>query len=168
MLPVKYPPAFFLQLLLMPTRACYVAYKKSHPNIPIGFISAAIKQPVAALPSFAPDDAGPIVSARPRDKAALDLTKTRLEILTLGVLPSHQQRGLARRLVRRVVDALRMSCAANSIDGVPIFANVAVSNTEALKFYKHIGMEVSPCIIRNLYRTLAYGSKDAYLVVGVI
>ena len=168
LLPVKYPPAFFLQLLLMPTRACYVAYKKSHPNIPIGFISAAIKQPVAALPSFAPDDAGPIVSARPRDKAAPDLTKTRLEILTLGVLPSHQQRGLARRLVRRVVDALRMSCAANSIDGVPIFANVAVSNTEALKFYKHIGMEVSPCIIRNLYRTLAYGSKDAYLVVGVI
>lgn len=158
----------------MPTRACYVAYKKTHPSIPIGFISAAIQQPVAALPSFAPDDAGtetedsPFVSARLRDKTTLDLTKARLEILTLGVLPSHQHCGLARRLVRRVVDALRMSCAANSVDGIPIFANVAVSNKEALEFYKRIGLDVSPCIIRNLYRTLSYGSKDAYLVVGVI
>lgn len=156
----------------MPTRACYVAYKKTHPSIPIGFISAAIQQPVAALPSFAPDgtetEDSPFVSARLRDKTTLDLTKVRLEILTLGVLPSHQHCGLARRLVRRVVDALRMSCAANSVDGIPIFANVAVSNKEALEFYKRIGLEVSPCIIRNLYRTLSYGSKDAYLVVGVI
>lgn len=125
---------------------------------------------MSTLQCFTDNSTGdiPLVSTRPRDKTIIDLTKARLEILTLGVLPSHQHRGLARRLIQRVVDALRDSCAANSVEDVPIFANVATSNTEALKFYKRIGLEVSPYVIRNLYRTLSYGSKDAYLVVGVI
>ncbi|KAF9484520.1 acyl-CoA N-acyltransferase, partial [Pholiota conissans] len=164
LLPVQYPTSFFLQLLLVPTRACFVAYKMAHPTVPIGFISAAIQQPVSTVRCFSSAD----VSTRAlRDKTTLDPSRPRLEILTLGVLPSCQHRGLARRLIQRVADVLRESCASNSVDGIPICANVATNNTEAIEFYKHIGLDVSTNVIRNLYRALSYGSKDAYLVVGV-
>ncbi|KAF8971027.1 acyl-CoA N-acyltransferase [Flammula alnicola] len=172
-LPVQYPASFFLQLLLIPTRACFIAYRRAHPTIPIGFISAAIQQPVSTLKCFtlesqSPED-HPVSSTTPLEpKATLDLNKPRLEILTLGVLPSYQQHGLARRLVQRVVDTLRQSCATNSLDGTLIYANVSTSNTEALKFYERIGMAVSSEVIRGLYRSISYGSKDAYLVVGVM
>ncbi|KAF8198003.1 acyl-CoA N-acyltransferase [Pholiota molesta] len=171
LLPVQYPTSFFLQLLLIPTRACFVAYKRAHPNVPIGFISAAIQQPLSTLKCFTTPkstEINPNVSTKPRDRTTIDLSKPRLEILTLGVLPSCQHCGLARKLIRWVVDTLRESCATTSLDGIPIYANVATSNTEAIEFYKHIGLNVSPNIIRNVYRTLSYGSKDAYLVVGVI
>ncbi|KDR75327.1 hypothetical protein GALMADRAFT_249366 [Galerina marginata CBS 339.88] len=166
-LPVSYPPSFFLQLLVIPTRTCLIAYKRGHPKQPLGFISAAIQKPsvLKCLISGSSEDP-PLVSSVPRDS---DLSKPCLEILTLGVLPSYQQRGLARLLVQRMVDNLGGLCAMNSlVDGVLIYANVSTSNTQALTFYKRMGMVISSEVIKNLYRTLSYGSKDAYLVIGIL
>ncbi|KAJ6593655.1 acyl-CoA N-acyltransferase [Mycena capillaripes] len=73
LLPVPYPPSFFLHLLLQPARLCLVA--REHGD-PVAFISAA------AHPGH------------------------RIEILTLGVLPSFQQRRLATRLIHAVIDDL--------------------------------------------------------------
>ena len=91
----------------------------------------------------------------------------RLEILTLGVLPPYQKRGLARRLVQRVLDNLRESWNTNLLDGTLVYANVSTCNIEALKFYERMGMVISSEVIRNLYRTLS-GCKDGYVVVGVL
>ena len=95
-----------------------------------------------------------------------DPAKPCLEILTLGVLPSYQQCGVARLLLLHAVDALRQSCAFNPEDRTVIYANVSTSNTRALKFYERMGMLLSSDIISNLYRTIPSGSRDAYVVVG--
>lgn len=150
LIPIRYPPSFFLQLLILPSRTCFVAYDKVEPNAPIGFISAST-QPIS------PDEA-----------KSLDPQRPRLEILTLGVLPAYQQCGLARLLMRSIVKSFRDSCAGSHLIGETlIHANVSTSNMSAIKFYEHMGMKISYPIIRNLYRTLSAGSKDAYLVVGV-
>ena len=103
----------------------------------------------------------------------------RSEILTLGVLPAFQHHGLARLLMKRIIQNFRESCVAlNPTNSKPIgggsgsslliHANVSTSNSGAIKFYERMGMKVSSPVIRNLYRTLSSGSKDAYLVVGVV
>lgn len=93
---------------------------------------------------------------------ALDSPRPRIEILTLGVLPAYQHRGLARRLIRAVVDKLCGPLAA----GIVVHANVATTNSDAVKFYESIGLRVSSEIIPNLYRTCPYGQRDGYLVAG--
>jgi ribosomal protein S18 acetylase RimI-like enzyme len=89
-----------------------------------------------------------------------------IEILTLGVLPAYQQRGLARHLIHRVYHYFRNSSnPARHLDtGALIYANVATSNMSALSFYERMGMRISSDIIRNMYRSS--GCKDGYLVVG--
>ncbi|KAF8160926.1 acyl-CoA N-acyltransferase [Crassisporium funariophilum] len=170
-LPVRYPPSFFLQLLVLPTRACFVAYRRGQLHNPIGFISAAAQQPTPNN-NFSSDssDHPPSVSSKLENQPVLDLGKSRLEILTLGVHPAYRHCGLARRLVQSVVDNFQQSCAGNYDlhDGTLIYANVSISNTTALKFYEHMGMLVSSETIRNLYRTVSQGSRDAYLVVGIL
>lgn len=149
-LPVQYPPAFFTQLLLLPSRACLIAVRRSQPKSPIAFISAALhKSSALALPTLSASK-------------ALDSPRPRIEILTLGVLPAYQNMGLARRLIRAVVDRL---CGPLSA-GIIVYANVATTNATALKFYERIGMRVSSEVIPNLYRTCPYGERDAYLVSG--
>ncbi|PPQ93680.1 hypothetical protein CVT25_012739 [Psilocybe cyanescens] len=140
LLPVHYPPSFFLHLLVIPTRACYVAY--SHNN-PIGFISAAVHKPMARCFISDSSEDFPFVSSKFRDNLTLDLTKPRLEILTLGVLPSFQQRGLARRLVMSIVDGFKESCAMNALNSILIYANVSTTNNRALQFYERMGFLVS-------------------------
>src|SRR6266550_4398203 len=86
--------------------------------------------------------------------AALSNAPTpRVEILTLGVLPSFQHKGLARRLISSIINSL-------SPDSTLVQANVAASNASALKFYERLGMRISSDIITNLYRTCSHGSKD--------
>ena len=109
-------------------------------------------------------DGRPLVSSKPRDNTILP----HLEILTLGVLPPYQKRGLARRLVQRMLDSLRESCPTNFLQGTLVYANVSTCNTEALKFYERMGMAISSEVTRNLYRTLSYGRRDGYMVVGVL
>ncbi|KAJ7350307.1 acyl-CoA N-acyltransferase [Mycena albidolilacea] len=84
----------------------------------------------------------------------------RLEILTLGVLPLFQQHRLATRLVYAVIDALTSKAAAVTT----VFAQVSASNSSAQEFYRHMGMLPSGDVIRDMYRTLPCGSRDAYIV----
>ncbi|KAF5321509.1 hypothetical protein D9619_001355 [Psilocybe cf. subviscida] len=198
-LPVQYPASFFLQLLVLPARACFVACRQPYPGasnavcVPIGFISAAHQPPAACFTSAG----APIVSGSSRptlhnlvqDSQSVPDAQDqdhrhhpRVEILTLGVLPAYQQAGIARRLVHCVVDAFRdESCAVNSsldqdslcaLDHKPppmlIYANVSTKNDDALLFYERIGMAVAPGVLRGLYKTAAWGTRDAYLVVGVV
>jgi ribosomal protein S18 acetylase RimI-like enzyme len=157
-LPLNYPHAFFLQLLTVPNRTCLIAHTPSQPSSPIGFVSASL--------ALHPSPNKSLSLLRSTTIPSLDLNKPRLEILTLGVLPAYQNRGLARLLITRVVKHFRESCAPNVIDGALVHANVSISNLPAIKFYERIGMTVSSLIIRNLYTPLSTGSRDAYLVVG--
>ncbi|KAM6502424.1 Acyl-CoA N-acyltransferase [Amanita muscaria] len=136
-LPIRYPQSFFLQLLLLPARIGLVAYPRSDPQNLIGFISAA----------YSPEPP----------------TDARIEILTLGVAPSYRHRGLARRLIRSIPQHL---CALTS-HSIFFQANVATSNTSALKFYEQLGFRIASDVITNLYRTTS-SSKDGYLIVGCI
>ena len=163
-LPVKYPSSFFTQLLVLPTRYCFVAYKKSQPNVPIAFISAVTRQPASRHNDLA-------MNFSPDSLRILDLSKPFLEILTLGVLPAYQHRGLARRLIKCVVDNFHHRSAAGPGQGscgTLVSATVSTSNTAALKFYECMGMFISSKVIRNLYRTISHGSRDAYLVAGTL
>jgi len=74
-------------------------------------------------------------------------------------------------MVEHTIDNFRdsRSCASIMPERTLIHANVATSNLSALRFYESMGMAVSSDVIRNLYRTpISYGSKDAYLVAGVL
>lgn len=86
----------------------------------------------------------------------------RLEILTLGVLPLFQQHRLATRLVYAVIDALTSKAATAAV--TTVFAQVSASNSSAQEFYRHMGMLPSGDVIRDMYRTLPCGSRDAYIV----
>lgn len=162
-LPVKYPSSFFTQLLVLPTRTCFVAYKKSQPSVPIAFISAVTRQPASRHNDLT-------VNLSPDSLRIFDLSKPFLEILTLGVLPTYQHRGLARRLIKCVIDSFHQRCAGPDQEscGTLVSATVSISNTSALKFYECMGMFISSKVIRNLYRTISHGSRDAYLVVGTL
>ena len=161
-LPVKYPSSFFTQLLVLPTRSCFVAYKQSQPNVPIAFISAVTRQPASRHSDFA-------MNLSPDSLRIFDLSKPFLEILTLGVLPAYQHCGLARRLIKCVIDNFHQRCAAPESCGTTLVsATVSISNTSALKFYECMGMFISSKVIRNLYRTISHGSRDAYLVAGIL
>ena len=159
-LPVNYPSSFFTQLLLIPTRTCLVAYKQAQPNLPIPFISAVTRHPAS---NFA-------MNLSPDSLRIFDLKKPFLEILTLGVLPAYQYCGLARRLLKCVIDNFHPRCAGpeSSASGTLVSATVSVSNTSALKFYESMGMYISSDVIRNLYRIISHGSRDAYLVNAVV
>ena len=105
----------------------------------------------------------------PESSRTLDLSKPRLEILTLGVLPAYQHCGLGRRLMQCVVDYFHQSCAGKERScETLVSATVSTSNASALKFYECMGMFISSKVIKNLYRTISHGSRDAYLVVGTL
>ncbi|KAF9047347.1 hypothetical protein BJ165DRAFT_1465373, partial [Panaeolus papilionaceus] len=173
LLPVRYPPSFFLQLLVLKTRTCFVAYSNKSPTVPIGFVSAAI-QANAATNCFTPDlkstlsnEIHPI-----SEKHTIDLlihnSLHHIEVLTLGIHPTHQGKGLARMLIQRVINHFRGSFPEQETTGTLICANVSISNSSALRFYQSMGMSISPRIFHNLYRTISQGSKDAYLVFGIL
>ena len=137
-----------------------MAYKRAQPNVPIAFISAVTRHPASRHSDFPRN-------LSPDSLRIFDFTKPFLEILTLGVLPAYQHCGLARRLLKCVVDNFNPRCAGPEC-GTLVFATVSISNTSALKFYESMGMFISSDVIRNLYRTISHGSRDAYLVVGTL
>ena len=134
-----------------------MAYKQALPDVPIAFISAVTRQPACDF----------TMNLSPDSLRIFDLSKPFLEILTLGVLPAYQHCGLARRLIKRVVDNFSQRCAGPEC-GTVVSATVSISNTPALKFYESVGMFISSQVIKNLYRTISHGSRDAYLVVGTL
>jgi ribosomal protein S18 acetylase RimI-like enzyme len=164
-LPVNYPSSFFTQLLVLPAHTCFVAYKQGQPNVPIAFISAVTRQPALRHSDSA-------MNLSPDSQRIFDLTKPFLEILTLGVLPAYQHCGLARRLLKCVIDNFHPRSAGPesslAASGTLVSATVSISNTSALKFYESMGMSISSDVIRNLYRTISHGSRDAYLVAGTL
>ncbi|KAJ2916292.1 hypothetical protein MD484_g4079, partial [Candolleomyces efflorescens] len=154
-LPVQYPPAFFLQLLIMPNQLCLVAVQSTQPAIPIGFVSAALHTPAGEEVAGAESQSVP---------------PPRLELLTLGVAPAYQQCGLATRLVTHIVQRVRESILPKlsvRAEGLLTCAHVSTNNTRAIAFYRRLGMVAIPGTIRGLYRTSS-GPRDAYLVMGVL
>ncbi|KAF5326045.1 hypothetical protein D9611_000095 [Ephemerocybe angulata] len=139
LLPVAYPPAFFLQLLIVPDRLCLVA---ADAGVPVAFVSAALH----GIDAIAP-------------------RSPRIELLTLGVAPAYQHSGLASLLVRRIHDALRLKTRPDA--AVVTSAHVATTNARAIAFYQHLGLYVIPEVLQGFYRT-ASGPKDAFLVMGVL
>jgi len=169
-LPVNYPLSFFLQLLVIPTRFCLIAYHRSQPTTPIGFLSAAVQQPLSVHnhASLKSPPASPLFPSSPRSRPfpGFDPTKPRLEILTLGILPLYQNRGIARHLIDCAIQTLADSHK-GAIQNTLIYANVSTTNIPALQFYERMGLYVFSATIKNLYRTSSYGSRDAYLVIGL-
>ncbi|KAF9233490.1 acyl-CoA N-acyltransferase [Melanogaster broomeanus] len=148
LLPVSYPPAFFVQLLLNPRHLCLVAVDE---GTVIGFASAAID--VSQPQSF-----GTWRHETHSDGACSDLRsdipRSHVTLLTLGVLPPYQRKGIGRSLVHGVVRCLQASSSglqsyqtvpheAPSKGGKPavlVRAQVAHSNTVGKCFYTHLGM----------------------------
>ncbi|KAJ7287399.1 acyl-CoA N-acyltransferase [Mycena rebaudengoi] len=122
LLPVSYPTSFFLNVVIQPTRACFIA-NAGDGNDPVAFCCAAIHDSTLAEPS--------------------------IEILTLGVLPAFRQRRLATRLVRAVIETLSRRTAAAA---TAIYAHIATANKPARNFYERMGMHVCSDVIRNIYR----------------
>ncbi|KAL0956186.1 hypothetical protein HGRIS_002345 [Hohenbuehelia grisea] len=175
LLPVRYPTSFFIHLLVHSSSICLVA-RASTSNAPIAFISAAIQHNASPSAGLAPNAA--------HDES----TGVHVQILTLGVLPKYRNRGLAQRLVRTAVSRLIDSSVPAGItqvpapppartgapsttrgkpDGALVSAHVSTSNARAIEFYKRIGLAPS-LEIRDLYRGVSSGSRDAHLVVGYI
>jgi ribosomal protein S18 acetylase RimI-like enzyme len=163
LLAVSYPPQFFRQLILNPTRLCLVAHPAGDPHTLLGFVSASIHATTSDLARSAPRDAGLSV-----------------HILTLGVLPACQGNGLARRLVHGVVRKLRdgarytavlalpKSAPPASADGTLVRTHVCTDNLPAQKFYNALGLAAEADVLRDVYRTSPCGARDAYTLVGRI
>ncbi|KAF8070338.1 acyl-CoA N-acyltransferase [Lyophyllum atratum] len=170
LLPIAYPTSFFLQLTLLAGRVCMVAYHPENPTSPVAFVSAALRQDqhIPGLTQFQPLSVKECKSIT----TTLSNDAPHIEILTLGVLPAYQQRGVARLLVQRVYDYFRKHGTQvrdlDLTDGTLIHTNVATSNVPALSFYERMGMRIASGVIRNLYRACPQGSKDGYLLVGRI
>lgn len=142
LLPVVYPPSFFLQLLTHSHRLCLVVYHSSSPHKPVAFISGSIHGQSSGN------------------------SDTKIQILTLGVLPCHRNNGLARFLVQTLIHQLREGMNQSS-SPVSVIVQVCTSNTPACRFYKGLGLEETH-LVRDLYRTLPLGFRDAYIVKGTI
>ncbi|OJA21389.1 hypothetical protein AZE42_09778 [Rhizopogon vesiculosus] len=140
LLPVAYPPTFFVQLLVHPQQMCLVA---TYGSSVVAFSSAVMNSQ-----NWATEQLG---SCRGQDGDAGTLQVT---LLTLGVSPEFQRRGIARRLVHEVVQRLRSSyrapCASSHrsesdpTHAVILCAEVARNNTSGQSFYSHLGMHRQP------------------------
>ncbi|KAJ7124960.1 hypothetical protein C8R44DRAFT_781907 [Mycena epipterygia] len=82
----------------------------------------------------------------------------RIEILTLGVLPTFRKCRLATRLMHAVIDTLAGSTAP------VVFAQVSTTNGPANNFYRHMGLLPGTNVIRDVCGNLPCGSRDAYIV----
>ncbi|KAG1777051.1 acyl-CoA N-acyltransferase [Suillus placidus] len=142
LLPIAYPIAFFVQLLVQPQHMCLIA---TYEGNVIAFVSATMETRHSTP--------GPLGSSGVPDQTTRDAL--RVTLLTLGVSPEFQRQGIARRLVHEVVQRLRWSCGApyhdsppapslsesGSTDAVVLCAEVARDNSSGQSFYSHLGMQ---------------------------
>lgn len=157
LLPVSYPAAFFVQLLINPRQLCLVAIDC---GTIIGFASAAMgpSQPTADI-GYVEDDCTAEESTSHADRKSSELRSEMLRshvtvtLLTLGVMPAYQRRGIGRVLVHGVVQRLEASCAAAAQSYQPtssehqdtkiavlVQVQVAQSNSAGKDFYTQLGM----------------------------
>jgi ribosomal protein S18 acetylase RimI-like enzyme len=155
LLPISYPAAFFVQLLINPRQLCLVATDR---GAIIGFASAAMG---SSQPSSVGGCIGDTIGDTPADRicseSRSDIPRSHITLLTLGVLPAYRRRGIGRSLVHGVVQRLEASCSAaacqvyhsTSSDHVPnqdsknavlVQVQVAQSNSAGKCFYTHLGM----------------------------
>lgn len=149
LLPVSYPAAFFIQLLVNPRRLCLVA---TEGGAIVGFASAAsgLLQP-GSVGGHMQHDTHTDSESRP------DIPRSHVTLLTLGVLPTYQRRGIGRSLVHGVIQRLEGSCSTaapqpyhhTSTSHIPdqdnkvavlVQVQVAPSNSVGKCFYTHLGM----------------------------
>ena len=106
LLPVCYPATFFIQLLVNSRRLCLVAIEG---GTIVGFASATmgLLQPSSEGGHLQAINQGSSLS-RP------DFPRTRVTLLTLGVMPAYQRKGIGRALVHGVIQSLEASCGAAS------------------------------------------------------
>ena len=155
LLPVSYPTVFFVQLLINPRQLCLVATDR---GAIIGFASAAMG-PSQSSPSgaYVRDTLADAHADRECSEPRSDIPRSQLTLLTLGVLPAYQRRGIGRSLVRGVVQRLEASCAAAAQPYLPdhlpdqddkiavlVQVQVAQSNSAGKCFYTHLGMLDQP------------------------
>lgn len=164
LLPIAYPTAFFVQLLVQPQHMCLVA---TYGGKVVAFASAT-KETRHSTP-------GPLGSSGDQDRSTGG-GALRVTLLTLGVSPEFQRQGIARRLVHEVVQRLRSSCGASChespfapssdpTDAVILCAEVARDNSPGQSFYSHLGMQ------RQLEadKQSGFGSKaHTCMVLGVM
>ncbi|KAF9219555.1 hypothetical protein BS17DRAFT_788994 [Gyrodon lividus] len=149
LLPVSYPAAFFIQLLINPRHLCLVAVDESSV---IGFASAAID--TSQLAPSCGTRRHQAHSDRECSELRSDIPRSHMTLLTLGVLPAYQRKGIGRTLVHEVVRRLQASFSGPQLcrtvfDGdsreggkpaVLVRAQVAHSNTVGKCFYNRLGM----------------------------
>lgn len=167
LLPASYPIAFFIQLLVNPRRLCLVATDHAHGAI-VGFASAAmgLLQP----------------SSRdvPADREHSNIPRSHVTLLTIGVLPAYQRRGIGRSLVHGIVQRLEASCIAaaqpyhpesdqiskDNKTAVLVQVQVAQSNSAGKCFYTHLGMmDQQDC--DDLRLSVGLGSRTS-VMAGVV
>jgi len=155
LLPVSYPAAFFIQLLVNPRQLCLVA--TDHDTV-VGFASAM------SLGSAGEYLRNGRADQKNSEESCSDIPRAQVTLLTLGVLPAYQRRGIGRSLVQGVVQRLQSYTCGGALDQaydpasqsglgsdhvrdhqdgkIAIFvqADVAPSNHAGKCFYTHMGM----------------------------
>lgn len=76
-----------------------------------------------------------------------------IEILTLGVMPNHQKKGIGTLLVNKLVET----------SNYPIFLEVSVANDGAIHIYEKLGFQ-KLAVRKNYYDQPNNTSLDAYLM----
>ncbi|GAW00350.1 acyl-CoA N-acyltransferase [Lentinula edodes] len=164
LVPVNYPASFFLHLLIQNSYSCLIALEPSSGE-PVAWVSASLHKSSNLIGSLEPH----------------------IQLLTLGVLPEYQHRGLAKRLVWEVIASLHKD---PSTPVPTVYTHVCTSNTPAQAFYESIGMKFLPApnspsgkpyVAKNVYtypplwaqksvvgNNDLFESKDAYVLVGKI
>ena len=178
LLPVSYPVAFFVQLLINPRQLGLVATDR---GTIVGFASAAVGP---SQPSSVGGYIGDTIRDTPDrvcSESRSDIPRSHITVLTLGVLPAYQRRGIGRSLVHGVVQRLESSCPATaqphhttSSDHAPdqdgkiavlVQVQVAQSNSGGKDFYTHLGMMDQSCDDQRL--RLGPGSRTS-IMAGVL
>lgn len=99
------------------------------------------------------DGGGPEIAGYILGRVAAD----EAELLSIGVAPQHQRRGLARRLVRTLATEVGRMGAAK------LFLEVSAANAPALALYTALGFERTG-LRRGYYRPPGRAAEDAWLM----
>lgn len=81
------------------------------------------------------------------------LLRDKIKLISIGVLPSHQKKGVGTKLLNKVEEKARE----NKTDFIELEVNK--NKKEAINFYKNLGFQKN-VILKNYYAT----GEDAYLM----
>lgn len=118
-LPEKYSLSFITSLLTRPNASYLVEYNGK----PIGYTIAIIDKSIYAYTRIIPLYFGHIVS--------------------VAVNPEHRRKGLARRMIMKAIEDLRVEARARGIDLAGVVLEVRVTNEPAIRLYESIGFEIA-------------------------